>query len=266
MTTRIRTLLLAALGLALALAGATSLQGAAALKVRVQKTQAQAQAQTRTEAGVNPVILKYKRMTLQYLADAKAAAQDAKRYEEMIKAAAPGVVSETSAESSKELARIGVPVWGHATWEIEKMLTNTAPAKAAAAAAKAAAPFMKAAGEYQKAQTAYDATAQGYVLRIGMDQDAAKKLQTYANQYKLEGNTEMSNTYAGQAALLMKQAENYRDTAVEYHKMATRLHAVINSIQADAGKAGAYAAYPLNPGNSFGPEHVFPFTVAPPFP
>ncbi len=61
-----------------------------------------------------------------------------------------------------------------------------------------------------QAQTAYDTTAQGYALRIGMDQDAAKKLQTYANQYKLEGNTERSNTYAGQAALLMKQAENYR--------------------------------------------------------
>jgi hypothetical protein len=158
-----------------------------------------------------------------------------------------------------------VPVWGHATWEIEKMLENKAPAKAAAAAAKAAAPFMKAAGEYQKAQTAYDGAAQGYALRVGMDQDAAKKLQSYANQYELEGNKEMSKTYQEQASLLMKQAENYRDTAVEYNKMALRLHNVINTIQADAGKAGAYAAYPFNPGNSMPPEHVFPFTVAPPF-
>ena len=43
-----------------------------------------------------------------------------------------------------------------------------------------------------------------------MDQDAAKKLQSYANQYELEGNKEMAKTYGTQASLLMKQAENYR--------------------------------------------------------
>ena len=73
-----------------------------------------------------------------------------------------------------------------------------------------------------------------------MDQAAAKKLQTYANQYKLEGNTEMANTYAGQASLLMKQAENYKNVAQGYTKMALKLNAVIPTIQADAGKAAAY--------------------------
>ena len=134
---------------------AVAVEPVSAIRINVRKVAAAAgtEAQVVAESDavrVNPAVERYRQYTLQYLDDDKEAAAAAKHYDELIKAATPGVVAETSVETKKELTRINAPVWGHATWEIEKMLENKAPARAAAAAAKAAAPFMKAAGEYQK--------------------------------------------------------------------------------------------------------------------
>jgi len=212
----------------------------------------------------NPLLELYRKWTVQYEADAQEAAKAAAHYAQLAREAVPNAVKEAHALGESEMNRIGVNTWAHAAWDFEKMLTNPAPAEGAKAAAEAAAPFNKAVAGYQKAQTAYDQTAQGYALRVGMDDNLAKKLMTYSNQYKLQGNTEMADTYKTQATLLMNQAENFASLATSYTAMATKIHNVIPILQKDAGAAAGYAAYFKNPTNAIPPEHAFPFTIAPP--
>jgi len=213
----------------------------------------------------NPAFLaRYTEMTEQYEKDAEEANEAAKHYDELAKEAVPGVKKLTDKLVDEEMKRIGVATWAHAAWDFEKMLKNPAPREAAKAAAEAAKPYNKAVADYQNAQTGYDTTAQMYALRVGMDFDQAKKLRTYANQFKLEGNKEMEQTYETQAALLAKQAETYGGLAEQYRTMALRIHNVIPVLQKEAGAAGAYAAYFKNPTNAMPPEHAFLYTVAPP--
>lgn len=249
--------------------------GAAALILRREKktrtssvttSTATAKASSEEDRSTNPVIALYRRWTKQYLRDAEQANAAAQHYAELTKAAIEPIEQETKKEAAAEMQRVGVREWGHATMQFEQLLENKQAANAARAAASASAPFMAAAGKYQQAQLAYDAAAQGYTLRVGADIARARKLQSVANQYALEGQKELAATYGGQAAVLLKQATSFRGMAEQYHGMATRLHNVIPGIQKDAGAAAAYAAYPENPGNAAGPEHAFAFTVAPPYP
>eukprot|EP00397_Hematodinium_sp_SG-2012_P063054 GEMP01086289.1.p1 GENE.GEMP01086289.1~~GEMP01086289.1.p1 ORF type:complete len:239 (+),score=80.45 GEMP01086289.1:117-833(+) len=219
---------------------------------------------TERRPGMNPLLERYREWTLQYGKDANDAAVEAKHYAQMARDAVPAAVEAAHALGESEMDRIGVNTWAHAAWQFEKMLTNTAPVEAAKAAAKAAAPFNKAVAAYRKSQSAYDQTAQAYALRVGLDDTLAKKLMTYSNQYKLQGNKELEDTYKAQATLLANQAENYADVASQYSQMATKLHNAIPILQKDAGTAGMYAAYFKNPTNALPPEHTFPFTVAPP--
>lgn len=210
------------------------------------------------------LLKQYRAWTQQYEKDAQEANEAAKHYADLAKAVIPDVEKLAHKLGEDEMKRIGVYTWAHAAWQFEKMLENRAPQEAAKAAAEAAAPFNKAVADYQKAQTGYDTTAQMYALRVGMDFDLAKKLRTYAMQYKLQGNEEMEQTYEAQAQLLGKQVETFGGLAKQYSHMAHKIHNAIPIIQRDAGAAGAYAAYFKNPTNAIPPEHAFPFTVAPP--
>lgn len=208
----------------------------------------------------------YRRWTEQYEKDAVEAEQAAELYTAMAEEAAqaPALVAETHALGKAELSRIGVRTWAHATWQVEQMLKDPTAAQGAAAGAKAAAPFNKAYGAYVASQNAYNGAATGYALRVGMDKAAAKKLVTVANQYALEGNKEMHDTYALQANLLMEQAEKFKGMANDYQAMSTKIFYAEPIIQSMAGTAGTFAAWQKNPTNKFGPEQVYPFTVEPP--
>jgi len=212
----------------------------------------------------NPAIDIYRKWTKQYEKDAEEAEAAAKMYSKMAKDAVAQSKADAHTIAAAEMNRVGVNTWAHSAWIFEKMFTNPKPGRAAIAAGKAAAPFNKIVGDYAAAQAAYDGTAQAYSLRVGMDQDLAKKLMTYSNQYALQGNKEMSDTYNAQATLLMSQATNFANVAKSYNTMANKIHAVIPQIQSMAGQAAGYAAYWENPTNDMPAEHVFPFTIVPP--
>jgi len=223
----------------------------------------QADSQQLLAAG-NPAVDLYRKWAKQYETDAEAAEAAAKMYAKMAQEAVPIAVKSTTGLTASELQRIGVGTWAHATWQFEQMLENPKPGKAAMAAAAAAAPFSKSVNDYAKSELAYDGAAQGYALRVGMDQALAKKLATYANQYRLEGKTEMADAYVTQSRTLAAQAKTFSETSKDYNKMAAKIYGVIPVLQGMAGAAGAFAAYKENPANDMPPEHVFPFTVVPP--
>lgn len=218
------------------------------------------------QPGENPLISLYRQWTRQYEKDAVEAEKDAEMYSKMAADAAgsSAEVARTKQITGQELKRIHAGTWAHATWQVEQMLTDQAGAKGAAAGAAAAAPFNKAYNDYTASKNSYDAAATAYGLRVGMDSDLSKKLATYSNQYRMEGNQVMADEYEAQSKLLMKQAETFKGTAESYNEMSTKIYNALPVIQSMAGTAATFAAWQKNPANHFGPEHVFPFTVMPP--
>jgi hypothetical protein len=212
----------------------------------------------------NPLLMYYRRETRQYQRDAVAAEKAAMMYSKMAQEAVPIAAKAATKLAKEELSRIDVDTWAHSTWQFEQMLHNPLPGKAAAAAAAAAAPIEKVVGDYAKSETAYDVTAQEYGNRVALDTDLSKKLITYAHQYALQGNKEMSDAYDEQATLLMNQATKFADISKSYHKMATKIFNVIPILQGMAGTTGDFAAWKVDPGQSLPAEHVFPFTPVPP--
>lgn len=214
----------------------------------------------------NPVVALYRKWTMEYQKDAEEAEKAAAMYADMTEKAADskGLLDQTHAVARQDLNRIGVGTWAHATWQVEQMLRDPAPGQAAAAGAAAAAPYNKAYDEYTASKNSYDAAAQAYGLRVGMDEGLSKKLATYSNQYRLEGNQLMADEYENQAKLLMQQAEKFKGISRDYHGMASKIFAVLPVIQGMGGTAANFAGWQKNPGNHFGAEQVFPFTVMPP--
>lgn len=214
----------------------------------------------------NPLISLYRQWTSQYEKDALVAERDAKMYSQMAVDSANSQAEETRTKelTKQELKRINAGTWAHATWQVEQMLHDPAGAEGAKAGAAAAEPFNKAYAEYTKSKNSFDAAAQAYGLRVGMDSDLSKKLATYSDQYRLQGNKVMADEYETEAKLLMKQAETFKSTAEGYNEMSTKIYNALPVIQSMAGTAANFAAWQKNPGNHFGPEHVFPFTVMPP--
>lgn len=212
----------------------------------------------------NPTVALYRRWALQYERDAQEAEQAAKYYAQKTKDAVGPAVNNVPPIATTNVYNTKADVWTRATLKVQQMLNDPRPAKAAAAAAKAAEPYNKAYAEYDASKAAYSSAAVGYGLRAQMDSKLAKQLQTYSSQYRLQGNKDMADTYDAQSRTLMTQAENYKKKAEEYDETAQKIYRALPQIQAMAGKAGAYAAYEENPTNMFTPEHVFPFTVAPP--
>lgn len=216
------------------------------------------------KTAANPVVGLYRKWTMMYEKDAEEAQKSADTYAQMAQAAVSSSAARTPGLLNKEFDRIGIPVWTKAAMRVEGMLNDPAPAKGAAAAAKATAPYNKAYGEYVAAQNAYNGAATGYALRSKMDAGLSKQLQSYGNQYELEGNTVMANDYHAQSGQLMTQATNFKGMANNYQAMSSKIFSVLPTIQGMAGSAGAFAAYKENPGNNLTPENVFPFTIVPP--
>lgn len=232
-------------------------------EVRTTATE-EARGATLQPAKENPLLTYYRKETKQYQKDAMEAEKAAEMYTKMAQQAVPIAAKAATGLSKEELSRIDVDTWAHATWQFEQMLHNPLPGKAAAAAAAAAAPIGKTVGEYAKAEAAYDVTAQEYANRVALDTDLSKKLITYAHQYALQGNQEMSDAYKEQATLLMNQATKFADISKSYNKMATKIFNVIPILQGMAGTTGNFAAWKVDPGGSLPAEHVFPFTPVPP--
>lgn len=216
---------------------------------------------------MNPLLEMYRKWTLQYEKDATEAYQATVHYAEETKKLADKVNAGMMAvKVQKKLKDMGVDDWAYAAWTVQGMLNDPAPGKAAAAAAKAAAPYNAAYAAYDTAKVQYDTAAQGYALRAKQDAGLAHQLMSYSNQFKLQGNTEMANTYKGQSAGLMNQAQNFKNVANQYSEMAAKIYGVLPSIQSWAGKAGGEAAYGENPLGALPAKEIFPFTVVPPAP
>lgn len=163
------------------------------------------------QAPANPVLQLYVQETKQYLKDAteaeKAAEMYAKMSQELIKTGA--LKATTQSLTRQEMGRVGARLWAHSVYAFEKMLLDKSGSIGMAAAAKGGIPYQKMVDAYTKQQGVFDSAAQGYALRVSEILPVSKKLMTYANQYRLQGNDKMADDYDNQAASLMKQAEAF---------------------------------------------------------
>jgi len=213
----------------------------------------------------NPLLAMYRKWTLQYEKDAQEATSAAAYYAHQTKLLEEQVsAADVGDTMKKKLAADGVPVWAYAAWTVQGMLSDQTPVRAAAAAAEAAAPYNAAYAAYDKAKAQFNSAAVGYALRAKQDADLAHNLMSYANQFRLQGNTQQADVYKGQATSLMTQAEKFSGLADKDTQMAEKIYGVLPSIQGWAGKAGAAAAYDENPLGNLPAKDVFPFTVVPP--
>merc|ERR1719160_2291714 len=146
------------------------------------------------------------------------------------------------------------------------MLTDNTGSIAAAAAAKGGIPYQKLVDAYVKQQGVYDVAAQGYALRVSEILPVSKKLMTYANQFRLQGNDKQADDYDNQARSLMGQAEAFAANSKADFKMATELNLQVPGIQKMVGIAGTKAAFDAMKGAPFPipQSHLYPFTPVPP--
>lgn len=223
--------------------------------------------QVKSGSGTNILMAMYERWTYQYQKDAKEAQDAAAKYAQLTAQEAANMdAASMHAEVAKRLKDMGVDTWAYAAWEVQNMLNNPAPVKAAAAAAAAAAPYNAAYAAYDKTKASYNGASIGYALRAKQDAGLAHQLMTYSNQFRLQGNNGEADTYAVQSKGLMTQAEKFKGLADQYDVMAQKIYGVLPAIQSWAGKAGAYAAYEENPLGALPAKEIFPFTVVPPAP
>lgn len=213
----------------------------------------------------SPLLAMYRKYTMQYKEDALEAYAAAKYYAEATQALSNSLnEKEVQARVREKMIGMGVDNWAYAAWAVQGMLNNPIPAKAAAAAAEAAAPYNAAFAAYDKSKVQYNTAATGYALRAKQDAALSQQLMSYANQFRLQGDTTQADQYKGQSMELMKQAVKFKDQANKYQETAQKIYGVLPSIQSWAGKAGAEAAYEANPLGDLPAKEIFPFTVVPP--
>merc|ERR1719240_2067212 len=184
--------------------------------------------------------------------------------EELLKKGA--LAAQTSSLTAQEMSRVGAKLSAHNVYTFEKMMTDNSGSIGAAAAAKAGIPYQKVVNAYIKQQGVYDVAAQGYALRVGEILPVSKKLMTYANQFRLQGDTKTADDYDNQATSLMAQADAFAAESKKDFKMATELNMVTPGIQAMVGIAGTFAAFNAMKGAPMPipQSHLFPFTPVPP--
>lgn len=216
--------------------------------------------------GENPLLSLYRRDTLQYKEDAEEANKAAAMYAQMTKEAVQSgqVASMAQSLGGAEMNRIGVGTWAHAAWEFEKLLRDNTAALQSKAAKEAKAPFVKAEGEYLAAQDSYDVAAQDYGTKVAENQQFANAFQTYANQYRLEGDEETAEKYENEVAQLNGQSENLANLARAYYTKAVKINNLIPRITKWGKAAAKFAKFTVANKNPIGKEHLFPFTIMPP--
>jgi hypothetical protein len=237
--------------------------------VSAQQTGAQVQAVTQAyQAPANPVLQLYVSETLQYEKDATEAEKAAEMYATMSKELITkgALKAQTSAITQGEMGRVHAKAWAHSVYTFEKMLTDPTGSIDAAGAAKGAAPYAKIVDAYVKQQGVFDVAAQGYALRVGEILPVAKKLMTYANQFRLQGDDKNADDYDNQAVSLMKQADSFAGASKSAYKMATELNLVTPGIQKMQGIAAVKAGYDARKGAPMPipQSHLYPFTPVPP--
>lgn len=214
----------------------------------------------------NPTLELYRRTTAAYLRQAREAEEDARFYAQKTQEQLSLGAAQTRSRVAGALRSRAVDTWAFAAWAVQKMLDDPAPAKAAAAAEKASAPYEERLVEYEKAKSDYGSAAQSYAERANEEANQARELQGYSNQYKLQGNPMMSETYEAQAKMLMNQAEAHKGLATDYSSTANKIFAAIPKIQDWAVKAKKYAYFLENPTNKLEAKDVYPYIVVPPAP
>merc|ERR1719453_2130308 len=185
------------------------------------------------QAPANPVLQLYVQEAKQYEKDATEAEKAAEMYATMSKELITkgALKAQTQAITRGEMGRVHAKNWGHSVYVFEKMLTDPTGSIDAAGAAKGAAPYAKIVNAYVKQQGVFDVAAQGYALRVGEILPVAKKLMTYANQFRLQGNNKQADDYDNQATSLMGQAEAFAANSKADFKMATELNLQVPGIQ-----------------------------------
>lgn len=234
-----------------------------------QQTSSKMQAGSQAiQAPSNPVLQLYVQETKQYEKDAEEAQKAAEMYSKMSQELITqgALKGQTQALTKGEMSRVHAKLWAHSVYTFEKMLTDKTGSVAAAAFPKGGAPYQKMVVAYTKQQGVFDVAAQGYALRVGEILPVAKKLMTYANQYRLQGNDKQADDYDTQATSLMSQAEAFASNSKANYEMATELNLQVPGIQKMVGIAGTKAAYDAVKGAPMPipQSHLFPFTPVPP--
>lgn len=215
-------------------------------------------------SGDSPLLARYRELTKQYAEDAKEAEEAAILWGQKSRAAVYGGGGVTQRMTRKALAREGIGALAHSAWAVEQILRDPRPQRAALAGEEAAAPYLRAYEEYKAAVTAYSETSLGYERRALSDGADAKQLLAYANQYQLQGNAAMADTFVDQSEHLTKQAKELEREAVDYARKAQRIKQTLPTIDKMAVAARVYAEWKENPDGVMAQHQVYTYTVAPP--
>jgi len=154
--------------------------------------------------------------------------------------------------------------WVQAGGRFKRLLKDPAPSQASEVAGAAVAPYVKAELSYTKSQLDYTKAASAWKAEASATEQAMRKLQGYADQYRMSGSSSEAALYAREAETLAKRAEDARTTADKYSTVADRITKAIPTIKKMEGMAAARARWAEQPFPQLQPQELVTVTVAPP--
>ncbi|CAE7320740.1 TNPO1 [Symbiodinium sp. CCMP2456] len=140
--------------------------------------------------------------------------------------------------------------WVQAGGRFKRLLKDPAPSQASEVAGEAVAPYVKAELSYTKSQLDYTKAASAWKAEASSTEQAMRKLQGYADQYRMSGSSSEAALYAREAETLAKRAEDARTTAEKYSTVADRItKAIPTSDQKDGrnGRGQSSLSHSFNP-------------------
>lgn len=215
-------------------------------------------------AGGAALIAMYRRRAQQYERDAAEAETAAEQYAEMSKAAIESSTLQTPGLTFKRLNDAKVNEWARADLQIERLMNDPRPAKAAVKSMEARVPYDNRFKQFLASEAQYGNAARGYGVRATADLAHAKQLMAYANQQRLEGDAKTADLYVDQAVLLGQQAAKLKNLGSNFANMESKIHNALPQIETMAEQAQKFAAWKFNPLGAPGVPELWTYTVAPP--
>eukprot|EP00439_Symbiodinium_sp_Y106_P053433 s2379_g7.t1 len=150
--------------------------------------------------------------------------------------------------------------WVQAGGHFKRLLKDPAPSQASEVAGAAVAPYVKAELSYTKSQLDYTKAASAWKAEASATEQAMRKLQGYADQYRMSGSSSEAALYAREAETLAKRAEDARTTADKYSAVADRITKAIPTIKKMEGMAAARARWAEQPFPQLQPQELVTVT------
>jgi len=208
-------------------------------------------------------IEKIQQQTAKYNQEAQAAEAEAAMW------ARKAYVASSDSGSTQEMTNVeirkrGVADWVKAAGNFKRILNDRTGSYANGPAGASSLPYVKAEMSYAASQLQYAGAAGAFKVRAQTSQDAMKRLQSYADQYRMVGDQKKAELYGREAEDLEKDAEDAQATADKYDTIVDRIGKAIPTIKKMGAMAAARARWAMQPWGNTAPEELVTLTVAPP--